>query len=249
MSPQTSNYRLSQRLLRYSAVAGMATAGALTIGPTATRASGEVVWIGPETLRAGVYDPFPIDFDGNGTPEFVFSVTSTPDPGPWTGAGFAATIDALSMQQSVSFLATATGVQTKAYPLALEQSAAISSSAGSWAQPMAYICLTRHDAEGTVGNWLGLAGTEIRYLGIRYKDNANNIHYGWVELTLTDVEHGGPQLTIHRYGHSTSAGAGTPAAVELGALDAVSGIRAAGAAAVTVLAGVANWLRRKLLRA
>jgi hypothetical protein len=192
-----------------------------------------------------------LDFDQNGTDEFVLSVTWTAYTTTYSYNGTTYTysysggwIDARSFAQYVSFLGNSPGTPMSLYPKVLDQGALISSGAGTWGQPQNWATLTTY---GTAGYWLGQDGTEKKYLGVRYQSGGQT-RYGWVELTCTSQPNGGPELIIHRYGHNTTAGAGIPAAVQAKSLKAKSGLRAAGAAVFAALAGVFAWLRCKVAR-
>lgn len=50
-------------------------------------------------------------------------------------------------------------------------------SSGIWAK-QDYKCLNCY---GTEGNWIGATD---KYLGFRYKDTANQYHYGWIRLSI-----------------------------------------------------------------
>lgn len=235
---------LSERLLRYSAVASLTASGVLALGPGAALADPEVVAEPEQTLNPG--DTLAINFDG-GDPEFTLRVTWM----SYTYTSYSITytsqygyIDAYLFHQSVSFLGDRSGTLNHLYPKVLNQGSLISSGAGTWGQPQTFATLT---TSGTAGYWLGQDGTEKKYLGVRYQSGGET-RYGWVELTCTSQPNGGPQLIVHRYGHNTTAGAGIPAAVRANSLKTTSGLRAVGAAAFAALAGVLTWIRRKIAR-
>ena len=223
------NAELQKKLLTYSAAASLVAAGGL-MPMSAARAAHTVVWEGPQTVD----DPngkFAVDFDQNSTPEFTLRVSTS-------------YIDAFLFNQSVSFLGQTPGVRV--YPYALAQDDPVSAAAGPWRQPVGRAILTTDT--GSTGYWINLTG--MHYLGVRFQSGGGT-HYGWVELTCTDGNDGGPQLIVHRYGWDDTADDGIPAAVTLAGGEAASGgswLQAVVAGSFAALSGVLAWLRRRVGR-
>ncbi len=244
VATETQDSELSQRLLRYSAAAGLTIVGALALRPPTALADG-IIYPGPDIILTPMADPFMpwyVDFDQNGINEFGFRVLDCIRT--WPGADPTAVIDLVTFSQSVSFIGAPGGYQGQVLPFALDFGASISANAGPWIHPTYYATLTWN---GTYAYWVDLPG--MHYLGLRYTNAEGITNYGWMELTVTDWgDDGGPQLIVHRYGHGNKAGAGGATAVRVTNLGTDTGLRAVYVEALSALAGVMVWLRRRLPR-
>jgi hypothetical protein len=235
-----NNSALQKRLLGYTAMASLVAAAG--VGAGAQQAAAQPTVVDTPNVTIGAGETFNIDFDQNSTPEFtvfVSSSTSTSDGVTYTYGA----IGLRSFGQSASVLGSSGSPYVYPYALNLGDPVSATPANGSWIAPTGIATMTY---SGEIGNWINLPTGERRYLGVRYVyDNAGTpeTRYGWVELTVQDLVPGPQQVTIHRYGHNTTAGEAIPAAVQLTDVQASSSpLRAAGAAVLTAVAGALTWL-------
>lgn len=241
MTKDIKKQTLSERLLRYSAVASLAASGALIAGAPQALADGTSRDVNCVMNAAGEFCD--IDFDNDGNPEFRLFLSSSYTSDLWmqfrSGGGDA----------GLSFVSS----QAPFYAAALPFGSSLSAARGDWTN-----ATTSWSNTGVIlytstgyGNWAAPKGnatdsTQGAYVGVRFDlDGNGNTHYGWIELYIPS----NGNVTVKRIGYDTTVGASIPTAVQMRGLRSASGLRAVGAAASAALAGVFTWLRRKTMRA
>jgi hypothetical protein len=234
MNQESKTLTLSERLLRYSAAASLATTGTLMVGSTQVRADG--ISRDVNCVMNSVEAFCDIDFDDDGLPEFSLSMGYS-YLWMWPYSTYS-TADDLGL----SFVFDG----SLYYAAVLPFGAPISSGRADWTNSYRAVLWSSYYGS-SYGNWGAPKGheTDARqgdYLGVSFQLDGNSTHYGWIELYIP--ENG--NVTVKRIGYDNTAGASIPAALELQDLKAFSGFRAAAASAFATLAGIFTWARRKI---
>ncbi len=200
------NPEVNKKLKSYSLFAG----ATLIAGTVAT---GQVVYvdINPDVVLDAAGEDFFLDIDADGEADFRFVNTSFLIP---TAPTFTYSSNMSLLRQDLAagpeisqnaiaglsdYVDAASGGFTRYYPYRMNKNNIIDSSL-SWQNPESQVLVVKEvvnsnsDPVNSGGYWIGDAVD--KYLGIRFKDEDNEKHYGWVRC---DVLNDGRTLVIKDY--------------------------------------------------
>ena len=186
---------LSSQFYQAGVVVGVGLAG---LG-TSTSHAAIVVRNINHTVNAANTESYNLDIDQNGTTDFTFDAAYVPDPAFTVGFD---QIDFLFGSNNGAVIDSQTGDGFP--PTSLLQTGAIVSSTRLFAQSGDKADLYFNDTfDPATGNFNAKSG----YAGLRF-DEPDGIHYGYVQLTVQDINAASNQLdlTIGSVGYNTVAG-------------------------------------------